>query len=266
MSQGRITALARDLEARGIPVGDLRPLQQELDVIEAPPTMLGRLSTGMRRMASRQWTHLVGELQESQELFGLLTRRVRDETPLTREETDAVRNQLMDLLRVVPAGLIAVANTALPVPGTGLLTPWLLARLGLMPSRWREAHLLARLDEEARRLRALGQDVAAAEVEALEHQLEQEADARETAAHAAALLTHWDANGNGTWDPEETAAYEDAIARLRGLARDRSHERRWFLSWNHQVFGPIRLSEVVGMQDSISLLVCFDAESGWVSL
>lgn len=266
MSQGRIIALAKDLEARGVQVDGLLGLQEELDVIEAPPSLLGRLTQGVRKVASRQWKHVLGELQESQEVLGLLTRRVRDNEPLTPAQTDAVRSQLLDLLRVVPAGLIAFANSALPVPGTGLLTPWLLARLGLMPSRWREAHLLARLDDEARRLRALGQDAAADRVEALEHEIEEEADAREAAAHAAALLTHWDANGNGVWDDHEREAYDLAVARMRGLAKERDHQRRWFLSWNHQVFGPTRLSDVAGVQDSVALLVCFDGRSGWISL
>lgn len=266
MSQGRIIALAQDLEARGVQVDGLSGLQEELDVISAPPSLFGRLTKGVRKMASRQWKHVLGELQESQEVLGLLTRRVRDNEPLTPEQTDTVRNQLLDLLRVVPAGLIAFANSALPVPGTGLLTPWLLARLGLMPSRWREAHLLARLDDEAQRLRALGQHAAADKVEALEHEIEEEADAREAAAHAAALLTHWDANGNGTWDPDEQAGYDRTVARIRGLARERGHQRRWFLTWNHQVFGPTRLTDVAGVHDSVALLVCFDGRSGWVSL
>lgn len=266
MTEGRILALARNLEARGVQVDGLLGLQQELDVIETPPSLLGRLGQGVKRMASRQWKHVLGELQESQEVVGLLTRRVRDRQPLTAEQRDAVRSQLLDLLKVVPAGLIAFANSALPVPGTGLLTPWLLARLGLMPSRWREAHLLAKLDAEARRLRALGEDAAAAEVEALEHAIGDEADAREAAAQAAALLTHWDANGNGVWDDDERAAYDQAVVEVRSLAATRGHERRWFLSWNHQVFGPTRLTEVAGAEDSVSLLVCFDGHSGWVDL
>ena len=249
MTNGRIITLARDLEARGVQVDALLALQQELDVIETPPSLLGRVTQRVRRVASTQWKHVIGELQESQEVFGLLTRRVQKQQELTPAERDAIRCQILDLLRVVPAGLIAFANTALPVPGTGLLTPWLLARLGLMPSRWREAHLLARLDAEAQRLRALGEDDAAARVEALEHALEEEADAREAAAHAAALLTHWDANGNGVWDDDERAAYDEALAEVRALASTRGHERRWFLSWNHQVFGPTRLTEVSGVED-----------------
>ena len=146
MTNGRIITLARDLEARGVQVDALLALQQELDVIETPPSLLGRVTQRVRRVASTQWKHVIGELQESQEVFGLLTRRVQKQQELTPAERDAIRCQILDLLRVVPAGLIAFANTALPVPGTGLLTPWLLARLGLMPSRWREAHLLARLD------------------------------------------------------------------------------------------------------------------------
>ena len=68
------------------------------------------------------------------------------------------------------------------------------------------------------------------------------------------------------WDDDERAAYDEALAEVRALASTRGHERRWFLSWNHQVFGPTRLTEVSGVEDSVSLLVCFDASSGWVDL
>jgi hypothetical protein len=196
----------------------------------------------------------------------LVQRRVSTDEPLTAAESDKIRTQMLDLLRVVPAGLIAFANSALPVPGTGLLTPWLLARLGLMPSRWREAYLLATLDDQARSLRAAGMDSAADEVEALEHLLEEEADAREEAAHAAALLTHWDANGNGEWDPEERAAYDDVVVQLQQKIPLHGHQRRWFMSWDHQVFGPTRLDDMANASGSVPLLICFDGNSGWVCL
>ena len=54
------------------------------------------------------------------------------------------------------AGILAAANSTFPVPGTGLLTPWLLQRLGLMPSRWREAHLLLQLFKDCCQVTAPG--------------------------------------------------------------------------------------------------------------
>ncbi len=266
MGKGRITALAARLESRGVEVHGLRELQQELDLIESPPGLVGRITTRARLRASRLWRPVVGELQESAEAMALVQRRVTTNQPLTRSEAETVRAQLLDLLRVVPAGLIAVVNYAVPVPFTSVFTPWLLARLGLMPSRWREAHVLASLDQEAKRLRAAGRVEEAADIEALESALEAEADAREAAAHAAELLTHWDKNGNGVWDPDEEAAYTAAVSELRGLARERAGQRRWFLSWEHQVFGPTRLEELLHATDTVPLLVCFDGQSGWVSL
>ena len=90
--------------------------------------------------------------------------------------------------------------TLRPIPGTSVFTPWLLARLGLMPSRWREAHLLDQLRKEAARLRQAGHSEQAKRVSRLGSDLEAEANARERAAHEASLLTHWDANQNGIWE------------------------------------------------------------------
>ena len=52
------------------------------------------------------------------------------------------KSQLSNLFRLVPAGLIAAANAVLPIPGTSMLTPMLLKKAKLLPSRWREAHML----------------------------------------------------------------------------------------------------------------------------
>lgn len=266
MAAGRVEALAERLEGQGLNVPGLRDLQVELDAVERPPGFFKRLTSGVTQVAARQWKHVVGELQESREVMGILTKRMRDDAPLTPAETDKVRAQMLDLLRVVPAGVIAMANSALPVPGTGLFTPWILARMGLMPSRWREAHMLHELHKQAEKLRAAGHIQAAEQIEALEHDLEEEADARDRAAHAAALLTHWDANKNGTWDPDERAAYNLAVedtARVHGHLASR---KQWFLSCEDRVFGPVRLAEVASARGDSLLLVCFDGRSPWVCL
>jgi hypothetical protein len=266
MAQGRIAIVALRLEQRGIDPGHLRVLQEELDVIERPPGIFGRLSAALKQKAATQWGHLVGELRESAEVMGLISGRLRNQRPLTPEERDKVRAQMLDLLKVVPAGLIAVGNAALPIPGTGIFTPWILVKLGLMPSRWREAHLLDQLQREQARLREQGHSDEAEELQALYNALEEEADAREAAAREAALLTHWDANQNGVWDDDERAAYAQEVARLQSYAARQSSAKRWFLQAEGQVFGPYRLSELAGADVPADLLTCLDGRTGWVSL
>lgn len=263
---GRVEDLAIMIEARGISSGQLRDLQDELDYIERPPGLIGRLTEKVKAMATVQYRLLEDEIRESRELMGLLARAVRSGEELSPGERDAVRSQLLDLMKVVPAGLIAAVNAALPMPGTSVFTPWLLVSLGLMPSRWREAHLLARLEAEARRLREEGHEAEALLVEALEHDLEEEADARDRAAHEAALLTRWDANKNGRWDAGEIDEYRRAFEALLEKVRRHGDQRRWYLSQGEQVFGPLRLGELRGAPPDTPLLVCFDAVTGWICL
>ena len=265
MSEGRLTALSRQLAEAGIEPGSLEDLQLELDALQHPPGVFSRATSALRQRAQTQWSHLVGELRESVEAMrlvgkGLARRRLSD------EERDAIRAQMIDLVRVVPAGVIAIANSAFPVPGTSMFTPWLLARLGLMPSRWREAHLLDQLKLESTRLRQAGHLQAAEILTDLQHQLEDEADERERTAQQAALLTHWDTNNNGIWDDDEVLGYQQALAVMR-THRDRFSARRaWYLSLDSHVFGPIRLSQLPEGIANHGLLICYDGQSGWVSL
>ena len=147
-----------------------------------------------------------------------------------------------------------------------MVTPWMLARLGLMPSRWREAHMLDRLSAEAAALRDRGHDVEAGMVDKLSAVLADEADARERAGHRAELLSYWDANHDGKWDRDERVAYGKELVRVRELADEHGAERRWYGSADYHVFGPLRLTELVEGNPDHSVLVCFDGKSGWVSL
>ncbi len=261
---GRLAALSADLQAQGIDPGQLDELQDELDAVQSPPGAITRLRARLQQRALLQWGHVVGELQESAEAMSLLRKGIA-QRQLSAEERDTVRAQMLDLVKVVPAGLIAMANSALPVPGTSLFTPWLLARLGLMPSRWREAHLLTELEREQERLQQAGHQQAAAQLAALHDQLEDEADQRERAARDAMLLTQWDANRNGVWDAEEKAAYQRAVEAMRRRRDTAAARRRWYLSLEGQIFGPVRLTELA-REPGTALLICYDGRSGWVSL
>lgn len=270
MASERLTELITELEAsgvdtRGVDVRALTEIRDELEVIERPPGLVAGLTARVRGIAKTQWSHMLGELGESREMLRLLRRGLSSEQdPLTPEEQAAVRAQMQDMVRAVPAGFIAATNYCLPLPGTSLVTPWLLARLGLMPSRWREAHVLDRLRKERERLGA-GHAGAAALLE-LERTIEAEADARTDAAAAAALLTHWDANGNGRWDHDERSAYEAELERLRVVARSQGAASRWFLQGEEQVFGPVPLTRLLGVELQLELLACYDGKSGWVEL
>ena len=265
MAEGRLTALSRQLSEEGIDPGSLTDLQIELNVIQRPPGVLNRATSALRKRAQTQWSHLVGELKESAEAVRLVGKGLA-RRELSAEERDTIRSQMLDMVRVVPAGMIAMANSALPVPGTSMFTPWILAKLGLMPSRWREAHLLEQLCQEAARLREAGYHQAAEALTELHQQLEEEADERERAEQRATLLTHWDANNNGIWDDDELLAYQQALITMKGRYQRFSTRRAWYLALEDNIFGPVRLSELSRETLSPGLLVCYDGQSGWVAL
>lgn len=265
MARERLAALIAELEAAGAETTSLRDALEELEAIENP-SALGRLTGQVKRLARRHWSHVLGELQESREMMAMLRRRLSGAETLEPEEADRIRAQMLDLLRVLPAGFIAAVNWSLPLPGTSFVTPWLLARLGLMPSRWREAHVLATLRREQQRLEEAGQPERAAAMGQVAGDIECEADVREAALAAAALLTHWDANDNGRWDRQELEAYQTELLGLREQARRHAEDLRWFASIHGQVFGPFALATLVEAPTAHTLLVCFDGRSGWVQL
>jgi len=245
---------------------ELRGARAEFLVIEQPPGLVSRMHRAMVRTAHTQWSNLVGELTESRRVWALIQRRVQTGEPLTPAEAEDVRAQLLDLVRVVPAGVIAAATAAVPVPGAALASPWVLHQLGLMPSRWREAHALDRMRRESRELRELGRDQEAIAVAEIIEELEQEADQREEAEMAAVLTSYWDADQDGRLDVGERAAYDTEVARLSGEATRAPQRKRWFLQLEGQVFGPLRWTEVPHPVPSTPFLVCLDGNSGWVAL
>ena len=260
MSDARLHQLIRELRERDVDVGGLQALEDELDALENP-TIWQRL----RGFMDRQVGNVFGEMRESAHLVGLIRRAVSGDE-LSAEETARAREQLADLARLVPASALALAIEAIPIPGTSMATPWLLTKLGLMPSHWREAHVLSRLREEAETLRKQGQAEAAARIDQLATTITQEADRREHASANADLLLHWDQNRDGHWDPSEVQAYEDWLGRLRSELGDHGWHRRWFLWHRGQVFGPVRVEELRQVGVQLPLLVCLEGRPGWVAL
>ena len=262
-----LATLADDLEAKGLDVHELRDLSEELSVIEKPPGLLRRVTKRARNLAVKQWKHLVGELEESREAMALLRQQARGERELTDEEREAIREQMLDLVRLFPAGLIVAVNSVLPVPGTSVFTPWLLVKLGLMPSRWRESHVLYELRKQQDKLRDKGHGAEAERIGEILLRIETEAEERELIKRETRLLTHWDKNKNGMWDEDELEAYTAEVDKVRELALNHPTRKRWFFDADGEVFGPVRLSELDHPEEvANSLLVCFDGKTGWVAL
>jgi hypothetical protein len=264
-----LSELVAQMEAEGFDAADLRELELEIEVTERPPGLLRRLGARAREAASQHWERFVGELRESGEAMQLISSAMRGERALTAEERDKVRSQVFDLVRIFPAGMIAAANSAFPIPGTGLFTPWILLRLGLMPSHWREAHVVEQLRKKQQAAQAAGRHETARRLGVVAARIEQEAEQRDKIGHDAGLLTAWDRNGNGRWDPSEIEAYLAELAKVRGLAQRFAARRDWYFCEDGEVFGAERLSELTPVDvegRTARLLVCYEGKTGWVSL
>ncbi len=261
-----LSGITDELEASGYPVDALRAIQDELNCLERPPGFWSRLSRDARESAARHWAFVLGELHESAEAAAILGRSITSPSEVNAEDRDKLRSQLLDLIRAVPAAVVAAANAALPIPCTSLATPWLLHRLGVMPSHWREAHLLDSLQSEVDKLRQVGLSGQAKKLEEIRADIEDEAFARERVEHDARLLTHWDANNDGRWDESERAAYRAAVDALAARAQRSATRRSWYLLHEGGVFGPVRLSNFLTEEQGSDLLVCWEGRSGWVAL
>lgn len=250
MFEVSMLATAEAVERAGGDGAPLRALADEAATLERPPGALVGLLAGVREAASRQWARALGELAESRDAASLVAAAAAGERALSPEERDRVRAQLADLVKMVPAGLIAAAGAVAPLPGTAMVTPWLLEKLGLMPSRWREAHLLEQVRRHEATLRAGGHGAAADRVLALRTALADEAELRA-----------------GLPAPErgpDEIEYRAAVARLREVVAVEGRRRAWFVSFAGQIYGPCRLAEIEAGMDA--LLVCWRGEGRWVFL
>ncbi len=170
---------------------------RELAELERPPSMLKRVSARVREGASHHIRLAFEEVKESREAWSLLSARVRTGRKLEPAESAAVRQQLIDVMKTLPAGVLTAATGAIPFPGAMLLAPWMLQRLGLLPSRWREEAVLGRLREQAEHLREEGDHIAAERMECLVTEFESRSEDRHEMAEQTTMLTHWDLDGSG---------------------------------------------------------------------
>lgn len=275
--------LSDSLEQEGYEVQRLRQLERAVETLQRPPSVIGRLRNSVKQTTRQQWTLLTEEFAESKEALALARAALRGHK-LSNTERDKLKSQLVDMFKLLPAAVVAAANTAIPLPGVALLTPWLLRKLSLLPSRWREAHLLAELQKEHDTLVESGQSESARRVLRVRDELQRTTNNRRNLDRDIQLLAHWDKNQDGIWNESERTAYDAEATRLKELAIVHGHSRRWFLSSDGDVFGPIRLEEarqysnaqaVRGSQPPLPnepgaaqplTLLCYEGTSGWVAL
>ncbi len=262
--------IAQTLEQDGNDASGLHELSAELARMHEPTAPEQRWHRRALDAARTQFVHALGEVGESARAAKIIARAIRDHSSVSAHERDEVRAQLLDIFRVVPASALATANAALPIPGTSLATPWLLIKLGLMPSRWRESYILNRLQKESDRLKALGLDAHAARVEHISDAVHREIEARDVCAQETNLLRFWDANGDNAWDEEEREAYRTALLTVVDAVIAHGHRKQWFALQGASVVGPFVLSKGGDPRDLHGLpddgLLCFKGTSGWVCI
>jgi chaperonin cofactor prefoldin len=245
---------------------EIEELAHEIEEIEHPPGVLKRMGSAVKNEAARQWQCALDELRESKEAWRLIRDRVRGGRRLSPEEADAVRSQVVDAVKSIPAGLLTAASYLIPVPGAMVITPMLLERVGLMPSRWLETSALAKLERRARDLHEKGQHHSAERLEELHDAIEDRLAERSKAASDSTLRTYWDTDGDGAIDDVELAAYEAELDRLAALVPRVGARRRWYLQVGGHVDGPIRWGETGNADPDLPVFVCLDGKSGWVEL
>ena len=240
------------MKAMGLDTSHLDEVQEELSILERP--WMAKIKHALRK----NYRHVKGEMLESLEMTSLLRKGVHN---LTAKEKEKIRTQLLDFAKVLPAGFIAAANAVLPIPFTSVLTPMLLQKMGLLPSRWNEARILHLLQEEEEMLRSRGLLQLASSVHKIYDSIEMDAYNRE---RHLSLLLHWDENENGLWDQDEIEAYQAECVKMKSLSLQQGHTRNWFISQNGLVFGPTTFDDLP--EDDPDLLVKFGTKTKWVAL
>ena len=261
--------MIQTLESKGLhdEASKLRETQQELNALVRPPGLVSELTENLKDKARCQWELVVGEVQETAELVELINRRVINGEKLTAQERKQAQEQILDIMKMVPAGMIATASALSPLPMTLAFTPVVLKKLGLLPSRWREAHVLETLKEQSARLQELGEAEHAEKIQHLAAEVKAQADAREVTGSTAKLLSYWNTNSQGPISTEDRNAYDFTVETLRTLRTSEAHRRAWYFQIDDEIFGPLPLAEVEKHQpDNRSILVCHDRMLKWVQL
>ena len=254
-SDEKLLKLLKKLEENGVDTNEILHLEAAIQTTKKP------MHKRAIEILKANWKRVKGEISESKRLTMLLKKsQVEGSSSLTTDEKKFVQEQLIDFFRIFPASLIAGVNAVLPIPGTGLLTPLILKKLGLLPSRWREANMLQTLQNTHLKLRSSGDTETLKLMEELQQDLDNEVEQRKVCD----LLVVWDANRNGIWDENEKITYQNELIRTLPYVQTFAKERSWFILHDGLVFGPSEFGNIP--KDIPSILVRFKDQTKWVDL
>lgn len=264
----RLRKLKSSLLEAGVSQETIESIEVEMTANESPPGFLGKHREKAKKQLAKNYRHLKGELFETSEVFSLLKERILNKKNLNAEETAKIREQMVDLVKMFPAGIFAALNTSLPVPGTALLTPFLLSKMKLLPSRWRDAHLIEKLREEGKILTERGRFEEAHQLSSLNEALDRQRARQESACLNANLLSEWDLNQNGKWDRSEKIAYRQELKRVEGILKQKAMVQNWYVRLGSETWGPFRIGKIMSTAPELDedLLVCWAGKSGWVDV
>lgn len=251
-TEEKLRLLCAKLKEQGIEIEEMSHLTLAVESTKIP------LHKKAIHIFIQNWKRVRGEVKESKELIALINRaRKEGKESLREDERLFIRQQLKDFFRVFPASIIAGANAILPIPGTSFITPYLLKKLNLLPSRWREAHMLKTLQEAHQKLKEEGRTKELTLLSQIETELEEQAQQRQECD----LLVVWDANQNGIWDKEEELAYREELTKTLSIYNTSKEERSWFVLHEGLIFGPTALCAA---SDTLDGLIRYQDKTKWV--
>lgn len=262
--QRDIVDVEKSLRAKGLDdeAQRLHEVSEQVSLLGGMGRAIGGFAGTLRDAATRQWELVNRELSESREVMSLLVKRLNGEIgSFSAAEEDLVRAQVADLFRMVPATALALA----PVPGMAVVTPFVLRRLNLLPSAWRESNAVYRLEQTAGALHAKGETEEAEKVEAMiaqlrDHHLDREDRIRTLRQHPSIRLMY-DFNMDGVIDDEEWAVIKGDRDQLRALVEA---DVDWYFTVSGEVEGPLSVASLRELPLPEQALVCADGLERWV--
>ena len=265
-SVDRLKKLRSSLIEAGLCPDALESIEIEMAANDCPPGFLGKLKGRTKKLLRNHYGHLKGELFETSEIFCILKEKIVKKKALDAEEKSKIKAQMSDLVKMFPAGMFTALNACLPVPGTSLLTPLLLAKMKLLPSRWRDAHVLEKLRAEGKKLTPKG--IESEQLVKLDEALDKQRKKQDAVSLNANLLTHWDVNRNGEWDRDEKIAYRDELKKLGEIIKRKAMVQNWFIRLCTETWGPFPIGRIMNVAPELDedLMVCWAGKSGWVDI
>jgi hypothetical protein len=143
-----IVRLVRSLRKKGLDDAADRLEQLSQGIAESlnGGSWLERNSGRFRAIFDRHVANASTELVETAQLLKVARKLLVERKAVSHDEMEAARNQLVDLLKTVPASAIFAGTFLIPVPGAQpILAPVLMERLGLLPSAWSESKMESEL-------------------------------------------------------------------------------------------------------------------------